>query len=579
MQSFRSNILNPHYSGASGSGLVNLKALLVFCLLLSCSGSNRFIAPQPPPDDMQNIPLPQEREIYIITDGFDKQIVDKIGGLLDFSYQLRKLFGKPREAANVDAFDEVYNSSWFTNRNATKEMSIEEIARGADTGAGPDVSGTWLIVSAKNQGVTPGFVIVDSRGVGYVIKFDPPGYPELASGAEAVSTKLFYAAGYFTAENYITVFDPKNLVVGEDVEITDERGRERYMTEEDLQAILQRIQIGEDGKIRALASKFIVGEGIGPFRYKKTRKDDPNDLIPHEDRRELRGLRVMASWLNHFDTKANNSYDAWVTEGNVSFVKHYLLDFGSTLGSISRGPMPYHVGHENWVDPAAIFRKNLTLGLLVDDYEKFYEVKYPSIGFFTPVSFHPQKYKFIFPNPAFNSLTDRDGFWGAKLVMSFTDEQIEAAVTQGHYSDPDAAAYLVSVLKERRDIVGRYWYGRVNPIDNFEVIPESSGRQSIKFENLAVKNRLEGAQSSNYRYSIQFGDRELVTIRETGGETVIPLPDFQNNSGMYKAADAENPIIVAIQTQRNGGKWSKAVKVFLQPDSNGNSLTLLGIKR
>jgi len=407
MQNFRSGIVKSNFPVRHSYWLVRIVALSVFCLLISCSGSNQFMIPEPPPDDKQNVPSPVERDINIIADGIDKQIVDKIGGLLDFSYQLRKLFGKPREAVNVDAFDEVYNSSWFTNRNATKQMSIEETARGADTGTGPDVSGTWIIKNAKSQGVTPGFGrIVDSRKDGYVIKFDPPGYPELASGAEVVSTKLFHAAGYNTPENYIVVFDPKILVLDYEVDFTDDMGRERFMTEEDLQAILQRIQIGEDGKIRALASKFIEGDGIGPFRYEKIRKDDPNDVIPHEDRRELRGLRVMASWLNHFDTKANNSYDAWVPEvleGNVGYVKHYLLDFGSTLGSISRGPMPYHVGHENWVDQKAIFRKNLTLGLVVDDYEKYYDVKYPSIGFFTSASFHPQEYKYIFPNPAFDS--------------------------------------------------------------------------------------------------------------------------------------------------------------------------------
>ena len=32
----------------------------------------------------------------------------------------------------------------------------------------------WRVVSAKNEGITPGFTIVERRAVGIVLKFDPP---------------------------------------------------------------------------------------------------------------------------------------------------------------------------------------------------------------------------------------------------------------------------------------------------------------------------------------------------------------------------------------------------------------------
>ncbi len=45
-----------------------------------------------------------------------------------------------------------------------------------------------------------------------------------------------------------------------------------------------------------------------------TRSDDPNDLVPHEHRRELRALRVFGAWTNLVDWKAGNTLDTLVEE-------------------------------------------------------------------------------------------------------------------------------------------------------------------------------------------------------------------------------------------------------------------------
>ena len=45
-----------------------------------------------------------------------------------------------------------------------------------------------------------------------------------------------------------------------------------------------------------------------------TRPDDPNDIVPHEHRRELRALRVFGAWTNLTDLKAGNTLDTLVTE-------------------------------------------------------------------------------------------------------------------------------------------------------------------------------------------------------------------------------------------------------------------------
>ncbi|MDP7471952.1 MAG: hypothetical protein QGI02_06330 [Vicinamibacterales bacterium] len=81
-----------------------------------------------------------------------------------------------------------------------------------------------------------------------------------------------------------------------------------------------------NGLFRVTASKYLPGLPIGPFRYFGTRSDDPNDIVPHEHRRELRGLRVFAAWLNHDDTRAHNTQDAWVEEDGRHYIRHYMMN-------------------------------------------------------------------------------------------------------------------------------------------------------------------------------------------------------------------------------------------------------------
>ena len=89
------------------------------------------------------------------------------------------------------------------------------------------------------------------------------------------------------------------------------------------------------------------GRPVGGFRYYGTRPDDPNDVVPHEHRRELRALKVFGAWTNLVDMKAGNTLDAVVTENGRSVVRHYLQDVGSTFGTGANGPREYDEGWES----------------------------------------------------------------------------------------------------------------------------------------------------------------------------------------------------------------------------------------
>jgi hypothetical protein len=105
------------------------------------------------------------------------------------------------------------------------------------------------------------------------------------------------------------------LVVGKDATVRQPNGSTRRMRESDIDEQLRRAERNPDGSYRVGLSEALRGKVLEGFKYEGTRPDDPNDVIPHENRRELRGLRVFSAWLNHTDAKAINSMDVLVQRG------------------------------------------------------------------------------------------------------------------------------------------------------------------------------------------------------------------------------------------------------------------------
>lgn len=385
-----------------------------------------------------------------------------------------------RKAANVNTLGQVPNSSWFTNRHGFRLMSPQEMVSGPSTGKGPDVEGKWTITSAKSEGITPGFTVKDSRGDTYFIKIDPIEYPRMSTSSEAICTPLFHAMGYNVPENYLVDVGIDNIVIGENTTIKFADGAKKKMTRKHLRSVLQLAPVNPDRTLRVIASKAVPGKGLfDHFRYYGTRPDDANDIIPHQFRRELRGLRIFAAWLNHDDARSINTLDVYTEE---QFVKHYLIDFGSCLGSGSVKPQTYRAGNEHMWEAGPTFKTLATLGLWVRPYLKIEYPEYRCIGRFESKKFDPELWRPEYPNPAFDAMDDYDAFWASRILMRFTDDHIRAVVEAGGLDDAEATEYMIETLAERRDKIGGYYLNRVNPLDEFEVEGEE-----LKFQNLAVK--------------------------------------------------------------------------------------------
>lgn len=501
-----------------------LAAALVTVLLLlaaGCAGRRPVpLRPEPVPyADTTPIPEPESR-----SPAKGRRLADPgISLQVERAWDLRRALGERREALNITRFDDVVSSAWFQHRNGRRRLTPEVVAAGPP-GSPPDTTRPITIVAAKKEGVTPGFTVEDARGVGFVLRFDPPGHLHLMSAADAITSRLFHAAGYHVPADHVIRVDTADLRIAPGTRVSTLKDA-RLMSRRDIRVLLRRTESLPDGEFLALASRWTPGISKGPFFFGGRREDDPNDHYQHQHRRELRGMKVVAAWLNRDDTHFANTLDTYVEPG---YLRHYLIDFGASLGSASIDANTPRDGREYHVDVGYIAARLLSLGFWTARWQGREQTDYhPAIGYIPVESFRPGEWKATFPNPAFDAMTVRDGYWGAKLVGSFSDAQIRAAVSAGQLPSAALEDTLAEIISHRRDRTVEYWYSRVTPVEDpsAELVggdrgPAGRGRGSdagnrearelvVSFRDLGLEHGLSGARETRYRWRFKHPSRGL----------------------------------------------------------------------
>ena len=361
---------------------------------------------------------------------------------------------------------------------------------------------------------------------------------------------------------YLVTLDPAKIQIAGDATVKDTNGRRKF-TKRDLEGILALAARTSDGRYRSLASRFVEGKPMGPFEYHGTRADDPNDIHPHEHRRDLRGNRVFAAWLNHDDSRTINTLDMLVPKDGRQVIRHYMYDFGATLGSATRFPDPPENGHEYYLDKRPSLLTLATFGLYVKPWiRRSYPDTPTAAGSFTPVGFDPVKWRANYPNPAFNRMRLDDAFWAARRVAAFTDEQLRAIAAKGRYSDEAAAAHLAGTLIKRRDIVARTWLAGVNPV----VDPILTQAGALSFRNAAKDAGVAPAASS---YSFQWSrfDNAAQTHTAVGG--AVESTDTRTTAPPA-VVDGSPYISVAIVAKHpDHPAWAKPLQVYFRRTAGG----------
>jgi len=468
-------------------------------------------------------------------------------------------------AKNINTIDEVPDSSWFTNRIGTRAITNEELIRGANVGEPPDPS-KWVLIREKTSGAHPGFTATDAKGHTWFLEFDPPHFQEGATAAVAIATRIFWALGYNQVESFLTTFDPKNTMIDPKATVRRPSGKRTPFTHDDMNAILERVARNPDGSYRVIAGRLLSGKILGPYQYSGTRPDDPNDLVPHEHRRELRALRVFGAWTNLTDIKAKNTLDTVITENGKTIVKHYLQDVGSTFG-MCNDFHEWDLSYEYFYEGPPSRKRFFTLGFGLSPWQTVDYDEYPSVGKFEGKVFDPRKWRPQTPTTAYMELRDDDAFWAARRIAAFTDDMIRAAVHTGQFSNPAAEKHLADVLIQRRETIKSIYLTQVNPIVN----PRLDAK-GLTFENAAVAGGVARG-SVAYRASWMLFDNATGATKplsETKSATTTTAAPSDLPSSGFVAVD--------IAADSDGyPTWKQPVRAYFRQD--GGSWKLVGFER
>jgi hypothetical protein len=494
-----------------------------------------------------------------------------IGSLYEMTHNLFVTSGyKPSglRAKDINTIDEVPDSSWFTNRIGTTDVTVDDIVRGPNRGAPPDPS-RWVVLREKTSGAHPGFTAKDAKGETFFLEFDPPYFAEGATGAVAVATKIFWALGYNQVESYLTTFDPKRIEFDPNATIRRPSGARTRFTQDDINSILERVARNPDGTYRVVAGRLIPGKILGGYHYEGTRPDDPNDVVPHEHRRSLRALRVFGAWTNLTDLKAQNSLDALATENGRSIVKHYLQDVGSTFG-MCNDLYEWDLSWEYFFQADTSRRRLLSFGFALSPWQTVDYVEYPSVGKFEGDRFDPRLWRPQTPTTAYMELRDDDAFWAARRVVAFSDELIRAAVHTGEFSDPNAEKYLADVLIKRRDKIASIYLNAINPV----VSPRLDANGRLTFENAAVAAGVASGPAT-YRASWSRFDNA------TGATQVISDTQSQTTmmdapAGLPTTPGSFVAVNISIDSAAHPS-WARPIRTYFRRGSDG--WTLVGLER
>jgi hypothetical protein len=153
--------------------------------------------------------------------------------------------------------------------------------------------------------------------------------------------------------------------------------------------------------------------------------------LDHADRRELRGLILLAAWVGWYDTRFDNTRLKLARHSGHREQVHYLTDLGGALGKTSG--FVFWRGEQPDAFPWSFTRAP----------------RYQGKGRMT-IPFRIAGYRPIADTPAFTAATVEDARWMARLIGQLREAQIVEALMAAGYDSATVQLYTEK-LAHRRD--------------------------------------------------------------------------------------------------------------------------------
>lgn len=256
----------------------------------------------------------------------------------------------------------------------------------------------FTFVKEMDGGTTPKFTVKDAAGKEWRVKLGPE------AKSETAATRLVWAAGYFTDDDYlIQNFRVKGM--------PSELHRGQKFVKNGLVQYARFERSYADGKY------------LGEWDWKKN---------PFTGTRELNGIKIMMALLNNWDLKDANTTIYQVRDASTGAMRNVYLvgDLGATFGR------PSYVIPNGKSDPKAYSKSKMVS-----------KVEGKTVDFNTPSNpplLHPMAVPHLFfsmfrhnEKELTRDIPTRDARWMGQILSGLSDYQIRSAFRAAGYNQQE----------------------------------------------------------------------------------------------------------------------------------------------